>query len=251
MIGTGSTKLTSPLYSIPEQHDTGWINCTDWTNQFLGDTVGNNVVHNFGLPLSDLLIRVLISTDGTDANSFEPVGFMTFDGLSGQEYGYFIDAVDNNTISVITAAYGIPQYNAAGQWFNTITTESWYYRVIVEKKNSVISVRDKTGDYSTSETFTGNYAENGKPIYKRTVEGTTGAGASSDHALGFTVDEHFPTTNIYIDTVGFGWESSDADTGNGPAWFFLNATQDTIRVYHNTAVTQSRPFKFRIEYTKV
>ena len=43
-------------------YDTGWIACSDWTNQHLGDSVGGNVNHNLDAPLSDILVKVLISS---------------------------------------------------------------------------------------------------------------------------------------------------------------------------------------------
>ena len=54
-------------------YDTGWVACSDWTNQHLGSTLGGNVVHNLNTPLRNLSVKVFISTDGTDDNSFEMV----------------------------------------------------------------------------------------------------------------------------------------------------------------------------------
>ena len=61
-------------------YNTGWllnqiggVGSPDWTNVHLGDdpSQDSNVNHNLDAPLSDLLVKALISTDGTDNNSYE------------------------------------------------------------------------------------------------------------------------------------------------------------------------------------
>ncbi len=84
-IGDGSTAWTSLDYQPnPAEVDgkanlskyaTGWINRSDWTNVHLGtDTTkdaDSNLNHALSAPLSELIVKVFVSTDGTDANSFE------------------------------------------------------------------------------------------------------------------------------------------------------------------------------------
>ena len=60
-----------------KNYDTGWVSNSDWTNQHLGDTVGGNVVHNLNAPLSNLSVKIFVSTGGAvndtadlDAHSF-------------------------------------------------------------------------------------------------------------------------------------------------------------------------------------
>ena len=108
------------------RYDTGWVACSDWTDQHLGTALGGNVTHNLNAPLSDLLVRVLISTDGTDANSFEP---RDADSNAGSR-GWTLYAVDNNTLKVQTGSAGIGFYDDSGN-FTTIDTDDWYYKVKV------------------------------------------------------------------------------------------------------------------------
>lgn len=114
----------------PTPHDTGYVTCNDWTDQLLGDTVGGNVNHGFGLNLSDLDVRVLFSTDGTDANSFEMRPHVDVHGGVGN-FGFTIDQVDTNNLSIQTGSGGIRYLDSAGgpQTF----TNGWSYRVIVKR----------------------------------------------------------------------------------------------------------------------
>ena len=113
-------------------YDTGWVNCSDWTGQNLGDTVGGNVNHALGSPISDLLIKVIISTDGTDNNSFEILN-AAFDESSGSSlrYGYVVKQIDVNNIDVQTGPYGILLVDNSGKII--IDTENWYYKIKVYK----------------------------------------------------------------------------------------------------------------------
>jgi hypothetical protein len=115
-----------------ERYDTGWLHIynDDWTNVHLGSdnsTSDSNVTHNLNAPLSELLVKVLISTDGTDANSFE----VTPIGDSGNE-GLAISQVDENNITIQTGDSGFRSVNSNGLDY-TLDTESWYYKIKVWK----------------------------------------------------------------------------------------------------------------------
>ena len=98
-------------------YDTGWllnqiggVGSPDWTNVHLGDdpSQDSNVNHNLDAPSSDLLIKILVSTDGTDNNSFEPVlSASDWDPVSTRSYGITIFQVDSNNITVQTGNDGI------------------------------------------------------------------------------------------------------------------------------------------------
>lgn len=117
-------------------YDTGWINRTDWTNVHLGsDTTLNTdsyVTHNLNAPLSNLLVKVFISTDGTDANSFEVSRGSQYDynNSSVQSYGYDLLQVDDNNILIQTGGNGLNYLSAAGL-VTALDTENWYYKVKV------------------------------------------------------------------------------------------------------------------------
>ena len=117
-------------------HDTGWVPCDDWTNQHLGDTVNSNVTHGLGLPLRDLEVRVLISTDGTYANSFGvPLTHNMYQATSGIGYyfGGTVHQIDMDNIRIPTAGHGVRVYNQSGGDL-LIDTESYHYRVIVSPR---------------------------------------------------------------------------------------------------------------------
>ena len=117
---------------LTSSYDTGWINRSDWTNVHMGTNTtlntDSNVTHSLGVPLSDLLVRVLISTDGTDANSFEiQQATSTSNSLGVMTY-----AVDNDNVLVQTGSIGVIRLTGAGV-SDGITTDDWYYKIKVYK----------------------------------------------------------------------------------------------------------------------
>ena len=119
------------------KYDTGWINRSDWTSVHLGSdrtkNADSNVAHNLGAPLSDLLVKVFISTDGTDANSFEVApGLDDHNSLSTGNIccGINVGQVDANNILIQTGTNGINIVNTDGTQL-PIDTEDWYYKIKV------------------------------------------------------------------------------------------------------------------------
>ncbi len=135
-IGDGSqlTNLTISSDAFYRTYDTGWVNTNDWTNQHLGTTVGGNVTHALGAPLSNLTVKVLISSDGTDANSFE-ISDTGFDAAVASliQVGISIAQVDSNNIRVQTGVDGIIVIANPGGTVATIDTEDWYYKIVVSQ----------------------------------------------------------------------------------------------------------------------
>lgn len=109
------------------RYDTGWVNCSDWTNQHLGTALGGNVVHNLNQPLANLLVKVFVSTDGTDATSYE-LAFMTD---VGSDLGIVAFQVDNNNIKIQTGAGGAGGVMDDSGAVVTFDTENYYYKVKV------------------------------------------------------------------------------------------------------------------------
>ncbi len=95
-----------------------------------GDTknVDSNFYHGFNKPLSDLLVKVLVSTDGTDANSFE-VGTIATKEDSVFEQGFTIFVVDNNNVQVQTGSGGIGWIDQAAGGRGMIAAQNWYYKI--------------------------------------------------------------------------------------------------------------------------
>ncbi len=123
---------TAAIAILEESYETAWINRSDWTNVHIGsdDTknADSNVTHSLGVPLSDLLVRVLISTDGTDANSFE----IHFGSSTTNSLGITVYQVDSNNIKVQTGLAGIYQLNDSGSVV-LIDTENWWYKIVVKR----------------------------------------------------------------------------------------------------------------------
>ncbi len=127
--------LRTDINIILDGYDTGWIARSDWTNVHIGSSTtknaDSNVNHGLDVPLSDLLVTVLASSDGTDANSFQILDSNYTDQVSGTlVWGFTPLAVDNDNIKIQTATNGITAIlDAGGQ--NTIDTEDWYYKIKV------------------------------------------------------------------------------------------------------------------------
>ncbi len=135
-MGADDEDFASKKY-VDDQHlvyDTGWINRSLWLNKHLGSNTtlntDSNVTHNLDAPLADLLVKVLISTNGTDANSFQTEGIALQSGVAW--YGTQIDEVDSDNILVQTGAGGIYHLNTSGNGV-LLDTESWYYKIVVYK----------------------------------------------------------------------------------------------------------------------
>ena len=192
----------------PYEYDTGWlgINGDDWTNVHLGsdnDTKTSNVTHNLGAPLSDLDVKVLVSTDGTDANSFEFVS-QTEDGQENQ--GVIILAVDNDNLIVQTGANGIHAMNDAGGWY-LIDSEDYFYKVKVKKKfsgnSSLIYCQKTTEDTETSNTIWG---ESGDNIFVQNTSKNVGIGTSNPtHKLNVVGDVNVTGNLTLGQTITFAF----------------------------------------------
>jgi hypothetical protein len=113
-------------------YDTGWINRSDWTDVHLGSNtskdVDSNVAHNLGAPLSDLLVKFLISPTGNDSDSFEVYANISWSG--SQQWGWTIFQVDANTVQVQTGNAGINYLDTAGTG-HVVNTDDWYYKIKV------------------------------------------------------------------------------------------------------------------------
>jgi len=123
---------------LTHYYDTGWkLNLlnggvsADWTNVHLGDdnTQDSNVNHALNCGLNQLLIKLLISTDGTDTTSFELAAYCD----AGSTYGYQNIYIDDNNIKIQTRSGGIGTIMADNGGATAITNQAYYYRIIVVK----------------------------------------------------------------------------------------------------------------------
>ena len=235
------------LFASAPSYDTGWVNNNDWTSQALGTTVGGNVTHNLGKDLTELDVKVVISSDGTDDNSYEIASINLDRTTGGTNYmGYGIAQTDTNNVVIWTLPQGIEIVNEEGSRV-IVDTENWYYKVVVQAKTADINMRDASKDYTNADaTWSGAYWIDGKKVCRQVWNGTTGAGASSDYSLGVTVDS-LVLGYILIDHSTNGWSTSDISANMG--WWFSDTSQDTLRVNHNQAEIQSKAYRFIMEYT--
>jgi len=124
---------------LKKRFTTGWLlnemggaGVADWTNVHLGTDPTDptdNLTHNMGRNLRELDVKVFISTDGTDANSFEIGDMQVLQGVG--YFGITISQVDINNIKIQTGAQGIIYFNDAGTEIR-IDTENWYYNIVVK-----------------------------------------------------------------------------------------------------------------------
>ncbi len=119
--------------AIPHFH-TIWINRSDWTNVHLGsDTtlnVDSYVTHGLNTPLPQLLPELWLSTDGTDALSFQIPLTALYANVAGANYydGAMAFGVDDNNIRIQTGTQGLWVLDDNGILV-AIDTENWYYQI--------------------------------------------------------------------------------------------------------------------------
>lgn len=103
-----------------QTYDTGWVANSDWTNVELTAT------HNLSAPLPELIVKFFISTDGTDATSFE----IQNSGTLATAAGHSIFQVSLNAVKVQTGTLGLNHTDDTGATV-TINSQSWHYRIRV------------------------------------------------------------------------------------------------------------------------
>ncbi|KKM94588.1 hypothetical protein LCGC14_1196870, partial [marine sediment metagenome] len=114
-------------------NELGGAGVGDWTNVHLGNDPTDptdNLTHGLNAPISDLLYKVLISTDGTDVTSFEVVGWGGYDGAN--HLGIQKVYIDNNNVLIQTGANGFEYINESGNRV-IVDIENWYYKIKVWK----------------------------------------------------------------------------------------------------------------------
>ncbi|MCK4997749.1 hypothetical protein KAS08_05595 [Candidatus Pacearchaeota archaeon] len=228
-IGSGSGEA----YVTYEEYDTGWINRSDWTNVHLGSNttknVDSNVTHNLDSVLSDLDVKILISTDGTDANSFE-IGFNDYtDSTSGtRNFGFGVYQVDNNNIIVQTGNFGLLYPLDSTGAAEGVNTQDWHYRIVVSKltkSDNATNIIEEVGDDIYLKNVSKNFGiGTDSPEHKLHVH-SPGTGAADHSYLHFTTGD---TGALGTDglTVGIGanMQAAVSSRENMPLHFI---TQDS------------------------
>lgn len=108
------------------KYATAWVPISDWTNaQF-------NIPHNLGTELSDLVVKFYISTDGTEANSFEPING-SYSSAGVLTYGHTYHAININSFEIQTGINGILYLIQGSGAGGVVAAQSYYYKVKVYK----------------------------------------------------------------------------------------------------------------------
>ena len=157
--------LRSTLESVGSyKYSTGWTELTDWT--YASETI----THNFNAGISDLILKVFLSSDGTDTNAFELNNMMViYDSASPSAldttYGINFYQSSDNSITMVTGANGL-QYirDTDGARVNWSTG---YYKVVVYKPD-VIQKYDDTNklDLANADTDWHYVGGTGEPAFQ-------------------------------------------------------------------------------------
>lgn len=119
------------LYAV--SYATTWISRSDWTNVHIGSSTTKNadsdINHALGISLLNLNVKVLISTDGTDNNSFEIID-SDFTSAGSAQTGITAFQVDTNNITIQSGTDGI-DYIAGNGGTVLIDSEDWFYKIKV------------------------------------------------------------------------------------------------------------------------
>ena len=162
------TTAGEPISAL--RYDTGWVANSDWTSATFP------VVHNLSTNLSDMLVRIFMSTDGTENNSFELGGIDKSDASTSRADGYEAQQVDNNNIQIRTGSTGVTY--AGGR----LTTESYYYKVVITKPNLVATYADtsfrKVFNITTGDNQTFTLPDASTQLTEYNIK-RTGAGAGT------------------------------------------------------------------------
>ena len=133
------------------KYETGWVEnlinggtTPKWNNVHLGSdgTQDSFVIHNLGCPLKDLDIKIYLSTDGTDSNSFE---LRTVNTNPSSTRGFTPYQIDQNSIKIQTGNDGISYIQDNGVELRLLT-DAYYYNIVVTKKESQPTIQRTSYD---------------------------------------------------------------------------------------------------------
>lgn len=120
--------LAALIAAVHTSYTTGWVSNSDWTDMTL------TVSHNLGAPLSDLIVKFFISTDGTEANAreirYHDRRWSTQDNAI---FGWTLFAIGDNSFTFQTGSDGLSWVGDSGGGGDVLDAESWYYKVKVYK----------------------------------------------------------------------------------------------------------------------
>jgi len=158
------TTAGQPISAL--RYDTGWLlnelggsGVGDWVDVDLGDdpTQNSNISHGLSGALPSLSVRVFVSETGNDSDSFEIKDMASTSSTAGRTYGWTPLNIDDDTIVIKTASYGIYYVNSSGTP-SILQGDDWYYKVVITKPNLVATYADtsfrKVYDISDATDYT-------------------------------------------------------------------------------------------------
>ena len=117
--GDGTFYLPALIY------DTGWVVNSDWTDLTL------SLTHNLGVEISKLNVTFLIDTVGDGSDTVIPQQGTD----TSANIGFCLRTGNTTTLTLQTGSGGLLVQSSAGSNI-LIDTESWYYRVIISRKDA-------------------------------------------------------------------------------------------------------------------
>lgn len=191
------------------KYETNWTANSDWTNaEFL-------ITHNLNSNLSDLIVKAFISTDGTEANSYNIDVGTAYTGST--PYGFTAYYVSTNQIKLQTATNGLIIIQDDGTAL-AVNSQSYYYKVVVYKPDLVSTIADNAETRLTNiETF----LNAGMPNVANTVR-------VGMNEWQFTADNELDYTTTFSTTGTKTITELPTNTVAIKAWIRLTTTGTTI-----------------------
>ena len=112
-------------------YSTGWVSNSDWTDRHLGTTAGGSVVHNMGVPFSEIDKEVNLSSDGTEANAMKTIDITS---SAVADYGTQFMGQDNDNLVCQTGVAGVFYLLANGNAALLGASTAFYYNVTLRRK---------------------------------------------------------------------------------------------------------------------
>ncbi len=191
-------------FTVASKYDTGWIANSDWT--FFKPTI----THNLNAPLSELIIKLMLSSDGTDANSFDLTPQGHYRANDGTGFGIHYYAIGNNSFNIVTAANGVQRFLSTDGSASALGgADSFYYKVIVYKLVTGTVILGSDGSlYTPSYIKRSNGLTRGATNTNVVIYGTAVKSTGSDitYVNSATNGDSFliNTSGIYCVTVNAG-----------------------------------------------
>jgi len=209
--------LTSGQSVTALKYDSGFSEITNWLNR------RDTYTHNLNDNLSSLLVKIFLSSDGTEANAIEVTNITFSSSALNTEYNFQIEYNDANSIIIATGANGARYYDSSGDSVTLGSSQSYYLKVVIYKPQFTTKVYEPKNFYYdlTSSSATHNLPDATTYIGEITLRCSNGT---------------FGTNNLTVETVGsqtidgysnyvIELENKVTFESDGTNWFIKNIYQ--------------------------